>query len=696
MIIQHNIAAFNTNRQLGIVTKNLAKSTEKLSSGYKINRAADDAAGLSISEKMQKQIRGLSQGVSNAEDGISLCQVADGALVEVTDMLQRMNELAVKAANGTLSASDREAIESEVTELKTEIDRVSKTTKFNEIILFDRGYEYDDVTTATTSQSTPPISTFPSNSVTQITQASLAGLPSTVVNGITHYTLGAGTYQFDSNITNAVFEISGDTVIKNSSLKEVSFSCAAGTHLFVQDVKIENTGNESPIEINGTGNTLTFSGTNTFDNGRGAIHVGKGTDLTIEGDGTLNAYGGSGAGIGGKRIDNASADVGDWGTITINSGKINATTDKTNIGHGAGAGIGSSVYSDSTGTLIVNGGDLSCLSCQGAGIGSGWNAGLYYNTYSNQSSGTVIINGGNVHARGQDGAAGIGGAQGRGGADVTINGGVVDACCWYADSSPSDVDVSAAGIGAGAIFADISNTATSYDSLTKPMYFGKLTINGGEVTSYGGFTSVASAGYPLGVGELIDDANRVTQQNITEYRAQYNENNYTADGKPITISDMTKDTQYGRYVYRYTNTATATNNLQRGAWNLWIQSGAEAGDGLFLTLYDINTYSLKINDLSCLTENLATQAIDQISFALSEVSKQRSILGAQQNRLEHTIKNENNIIENTTAAESQIRDTDMATEMVRYSKCTILAQAGQSMLAQANQLNQGVLSLLSA
>ena len=213
MIIQHNIAAFNTNRQLGIVTKALAKSTEKLSSGDKINRAADDAAGLSISEKMRKQIRGLSQGVSNAEDGISLCQVADGALVEVTDMLQRMNELAVKAANGTLSVSDREAVESEVTELKTEIDRVSKTTKFNEIILFDRGYEYDDVTTATTSQSTPPISTFPSNSVTQITQASLAGLPSTVVNGITHYTLGAGTYQFDSNITNAVFEISGDTVI---------------------------------------------------------------------------------------------------------------------------------------------------------------------------------------------------------------------------------------------------------------------------------------------------------------------------------------------------------------------------------------------------------------------------------------------------------------------------------------------------
>ena len=111
MVIQHNLSAGNTERQMGIVKGNKAKSTQRLSSGYRINCAADDAAGLSISEKMRKQIRGLTQGITNAEDGISLCQVADGAMTEVHDMLQRMNELAVKAANGTNSSGDREAID---------------------------------------------------------------------------------------------------------------------------------------------------------------------------------------------------------------------------------------------------------------------------------------------------------------------------------------------------------------------------------------------------------------------------------------------------------------------------------------------------------------------------------------------------------------------------------------------------------
>ena len=125
MVVQHNLTAMNANRMLGITTGNLSKSAEKLSSGYKVNRAADDAAGLSISEKMRKQIRGLSQASLNAEDGISAVQTAEGALTEVHDMLQRMNELAVKAANGTNSISDRQTIQDEVSQLLTEIDRVA-------------------------------------------------------------------------------------------------------------------------------------------------------------------------------------------------------------------------------------------------------------------------------------------------------------------------------------------------------------------------------------------------------------------------------------------------------------------------------------------------------------------------------------------------------------------------------------------
>ena len=141
MVVQHNLTAMNSNRMLGLTTKTQAKSTEKLSSGYKINRAADDAAGLAISEKMRRQIRGLTQASLNAQDGISSVQTAEGALNEVQDMLQRMNELAVKGENGTLTSQDRSYIASEVSQLMSEIDRVKETTTFNERSLLNGDFK---------------------------------------------------------------------------------------------------------------------------------------------------------------------------------------------------------------------------------------------------------------------------------------------------------------------------------------------------------------------------------------------------------------------------------------------------------------------------------------------------------------------------------------------------------------------------
>ena len=145
MIVQHNLQAMNANRMLGITTKSASGSTEKLSSGYRINRAADDAAGLAISEKMRKQIRGLDQASENAEDGISCVQTAEGALAEVQDMLQRMNELMVQAANGTNSETDRLYIQDEIDQLISEVDRVAETTKFNETYLL-KGDEFKPTT----------------------------------------------------------------------------------------------------------------------------------------------------------------------------------------------------------------------------------------------------------------------------------------------------------------------------------------------------------------------------------------------------------------------------------------------------------------------------------------------------------------------------------------------------------------------
>ena len=141
MVVQHNMQAMNSNRMLGVTTSAQAKNTEKLSSGYKINRAADDAAGLTISEKMRSQIRGLTQASANAQDGISCVQTAEGALAEVEDMLQRMNELAVKAANATNTTDDRGAIQSEIDALVEEIDRVADSTEFNTLNLLKGSFK---------------------------------------------------------------------------------------------------------------------------------------------------------------------------------------------------------------------------------------------------------------------------------------------------------------------------------------------------------------------------------------------------------------------------------------------------------------------------------------------------------------------------------------------------------------------------
>ena len=179
MVVQHNLTAMNSNRMLGVTTSTQAKSTEKLSSGYKINRAADDAAGLAISEKMRRQVRGLTQAVANAQDGISAVQTAEGALGEVHDMLQRMNELAVKAGTDTLQSTDRDYIQSEVNALISEIDRVAATTTFNEQALLDGTFTGKKLQVGAESTSTNQINM----SIGSMTFKGIAGASSLQVSG---------------------------------------------------------------------------------------------------------------------------------------------------------------------------------------------------------------------------------------------------------------------------------------------------------------------------------------------------------------------------------------------------------------------------------------------------------------------------------------------------------------------------------
>ena len=413
MVVQHNLTAMNSNRMLGVTTRAQAKSTEKLSSGYKINRAADDAAGLSISEKMRKQIRGLTQASSNAQDGISAVQTAEGALNEVQDMLQRMNELAVKAANGTNSEDDRNYIQDEVNQLIKEIDRVSTTTKFNETYLLK----------------------------------------------------GDDTVKFTAPGTN--LKAAAGTAGTNDKQQTYDLTITANS--------FKTEGGKSDVTFSLMGKNFSVRLEETDDNKTLATKLAKAMNENKITDSNVGAF-----------------------TATVTGNVITLTAAK---------------------------------------------------------NGTV--------------------------ADTNV--------------IKDDAELTAKGTGV-------------------------LTLD-------------------LHVG-----------------------------------ADSTADNQI------------SVDIKQMSASVLGLKTGnSTTGDATG----DLDTLLVNGKD-----DKNARTAIDTIASALQEVSKQRSALGAAQNRLEHTISNLDNVVENTTSAESSIRDTDMATEMVKYSNNNILAQAGQAMLAQANQSNQGVLSLL--
>ena len=480
MVVQHNLTAMNSNRMLGITTKSQAKSTEKLSSGYKINRAADDAAGLSISEKMRKQIRGLTQASSNAQDGISTVQTAEGALNEVQDMLQRMNELAVKAANGTNSEDDRSYIQNEIDQLTTEIDRVSETTKFNETYLLkgdknlDKEYTYSYKNFKTAQESA---ATFGADGATGLT---------------VEYKETAATSQKTQDEQNELLKALRDQGVKITA----TTTADAGDGIAY---KVELTGSAADkFNIKETGTAGEFAITDKEGNALATL-TAKGTKLT--------------AGTAGSATANVVA-------TSVTAAK--ATTAKAK-------------YYDKDGNTIA----------------------------ANALNKYFIADKGGVSKK-------------------------ADAPKIYDALGNIDKSVDAGDIGA-------------LQDLT------------------------ASLSLTLHVG------------------------------------------------------ADATSNNQ-----ITLSIDAMSAKGLGVN-------GLKVDGTD---DTNALSAIDTIKEAIQKVSTQRSALGAVQNRLEHTINNLDNVVENTTSAESQIRDTDMATEMVKYSNNNILAQAGQAMLAQSNQSNQGVLSLL--
>ena len=556
MVVQHNLQAMNSNRMLGITQGTLSGSTEKLSSGYKINRAADDAAGLSISEKMRKQIRGLDQASSNAEDGISSVQTAEGALQEVTDMLQRMNELAVQAANGTNSTTDRQYIQDEIDQLVTEVDRVSETTKFNETYLLK-----GDSSKATTKTYT--------------------------ANYAVTYTKNTGT---NTNVANKV------NYTGNSNL------------YFVNAASVSSSNASTPVtaDVIGNGDDVTkyLSKTEPGKNG---------TVAKVDKDSTYVAFKNADA----TKLTATELDYTS-GKLTAKQGKGAAyiLDTKTNsvIRIAEGEDLSDYMNVDDEANMKVSMKDQYRLLDE-----------VQYDTPStannNTDKFTTTLGNSNNDVKSKDIAV-----------DKELK--VDESMKKLYDADGKEVS----GIALNKYF----NANGDY--------------TGGLFTDSQATTAVVS-----------DDAQGAT-----------------ADTK--ISSYITKN--YGEVA------ADLSFNLHVGADSARtnkISTNIQAMSAAALGIDKLKSTSVGIVDE---TGDNATDAIDVIADALQKVSTQRSALGAVQNRLEHTIKNLDNIVENTTSAESAIRDTDMATEMVKYSNANILSQAGQSMLAQANQSNQGVLSLL--
>lgn len=502
MVIQHNLQAMNSNRQLGITTSNSAKSQEKLSSGYKINRAADDAAGLSISEKMRKQVRGLDRATDNSYDGISLVQIADGAMAEVHDMLHRVNELSIQAANGTMSESDRWDCQREIEKIKDEIDAIHDRTKFNEIpVLQGRTIVSDGVEIRPARMETVTVTEkvwrkikVPKKEI----QVSGGDLPEWFMNGVDQESLNAGvmksTYQPGNGNTyvSTYIDLAGFDASKVSDLDGKGFyaTCCAGCRA------------RYSIKFSADSDT---------------------NSSTMSGNNRIYTVGIQGATTSEELMDRIRE----------------ATKGSSQLG----------------------------------------NPNNHYTWF--EKDGTKLI---------------------------------------------------------------------IYDS------------------SGNGVNKASETGlFGLGVATEVVTGEEEKDVLVNETHQE----------------EVLKDAEYAKI-------KTLLHN------NIDIHAGTDADmlNKIFIELPYISTDALNMEDINVAAPGGAEESIRRMDYTIAYVSAERSRMGAYQNRLEHTVNNLANVVENTQAAESRIRDTEIAEEMVRLSVHNILANAGQSVLAQANQSTNGVTALL--
>lgn len=562
MRINHNIAAMNTHRQLTGNTAGAGKSLEKLSSGFRINRAGDDAAGLAISEKMRAQIRGLDMAAKNAQDGISLIQTAEGALNETHSILQRMRELADQSANGTNTAEDRKNLQDEIKQLKEEIDRIGNTTEFN---------------------------------TQKLLNGNLSGAGGAAgTDGISSASVFKGTKGTLTNVDFKAVDTSGVDFTKTDSL-------------LVDGKKVDIQWNK---------------------------YLSDADKLLMQKDGSTGAY---------------TADE---------TTKIASILQKA---------INSAIDDSGTGVSHVK------VTSSAAGV----------LTIESQTKGNTS----KVEA------------YTAGGATAKLADGVTDA-----DASESVLDNF---LGAS---AEIVGNATSATGEFQTLE--DLATTDSFRLQIGGHTMQVDFSANVAAGSTIEELAAQLQTDIKTAIDAYNiAAGYTTDDTKLKDIEV-QATKDGRIVF---NSPSGPINLEEisatgtvlekmgldavsresaGNGAMTFQIGANKGQTISFSVRDVRSSALGIGGVDISTANGAQDALTKLDAAIKSVSSERSKMGAVQNRLEHTINNLQTASENLTAAESRIRDVDMAKEMMDFTKNNILSQAAQAMLAQSNQMPQGVLQLV--
>lgn len=671
MIIKHNMQSQNASRNYKCVGEKQAKSAEKMSTGYRINRAADDAAGLTISEGMRAMIRGLSKASNNAQDGISLLQTAEGALGETQSLIQRMRELSVQAANDTNTAADRDAIQKELGALIDEVDRIAQNTEFNTKKLLDGNlahassgspirqlyiktdgqlqYSGDNSAGRIIGSGIP--STVTDEQMKQLNKTLKESIVPQATNAFLNTFSAFREAQAAGQISNEIgLKLYGanDGVLAYVTMHWSKYTSGPDNEKVIpESVQMNLSVNVNSLEF--SGNTLTEDSRRALETTIVHEMMHAFMDDTLS-NGMMGAVNG--------KMDYSNEFPG-WfaeGMAQAAAGGCSNDNDWVNGGLGLTADSGL----DEISSTLKDYGNMLGGADPVTEYGTGYLASMYLGYLAAGSPSTINSS--------------------------TLAGGVDKILKELMNGNSLDNVINEVSGGA---YTSISDFERKFGDADSSLFVSKLLKAVGN-NGNGALVSDLTASDLLANGNAISPAYKIDDTKEFVTSSVGNNRNWGTGGASNTGTNYTGGTGGSGS----TGGTGGTGGTGNPVGALKLQIGAQSDQYMSISIEDMRADKLGIKTLSVKDHDMAGRSIQSCDDALEKVSEERARIGAYINRLEHTIANLDNTIENTQAAESRIRDTDLAAEMVELSKMNILLQAGQSVLAQANQNPQGILSLL--